>query len=229
MTRSVWLAGLLLSFGCHSLSLPNPKGPGESAQVLWQQGQEAMRQGQNEHAVALYQQSLHKDKNETRNHLSLAAAYVAQGKEDAACVHLAQFLQTNPDHPSARLYLAELLMRRGEHSHARHQFDQIIAQAQDQAQEDLNQLLHCHGRVTEIAQVTEDEYTLHLHRGIGLFLLARSLTSLGMDQNVFSSEALLCKAAAELVQARNLRPEEAKPSKPPHSPTFPPPSTAASS
>src|SRR5688572_24126269 len=102
MVRWVCLASFLVGAGCHSLSVPSRGPTVESSRTLWEKGQEAMRQGKPDQAVALYQQSLGKDENETRNHLSLAAAHMAQGNEGGACLHLTHFLAANPDHANAR-------------------------------------------------------------------------------------------------------------------------------
>jgi hypothetical protein len=62
----------------------------------------------------------------------------------------------------------------------------------------------------EIAVAEEDEYAEHLHRGIGLFLLARQQEAQGSHADP-CPEALLCRAAAELTLARIACPDEAQP------------------
>lgn len=214
MVRWLCLA-LVVTCGCHTPLMlpqrPEGRGPADSAEQLWLKGQKAMNEGQPRQAIVLYEESLRRDGTWTKNYLSLAAAHLAQGDEQAASVHLAQFLQANPEHGGARLYQAELLLKRGAHAESRCHFEQVVAAAQDTAGQNIENLLHCLGRLTEIAEAQQDEYALHLHRGIGLYVLARGLAANGMDQSVFSSEALLCKAAAELTHARNLRPDEARP------------------
>ena len=64
----------------------------------------------------------------------------------------------------------------------------------------------------EIAETLEDEYGEHLHRGIGLFLLAKQRSVAGTADEEMPPEGLLCKAAAELTQARLRRPDQARPS-----------------
>jgi hypothetical protein len=64
----------------------------------------------------------------------------------------------------------------------------------------------------EIAEATDDGYSEHLNRGIGLYLLARQRTTLPDPDGELSSEALLCKAAGELTVAHLERPDEARPS-----------------
>ena len=56
--RHVWLGLALLSLSCHSLAiLPPPANPDE-AERLWELGQAAMKQGQPDEAITLYEQSL---------------------------------------------------------------------------------------------------------------------------------------------------------------------------
>ena len=64
----------------------------------------------------------------------------------------------------------------------------------------------------EIAEAGEDGYGEHLHRGIGLFLLARQRAVLPDPEGALSSEALLCKAAGELTLAHLAKTDEARPS-----------------
>jgi hypothetical protein len=58
-----------------------------------------------------------------------------------------------------------------------------------------------------IAERTADPYGEHLHRGIGLYLLARQTT----PTDAAGDEALFCKAAGELTLAGRERPAEARP------------------
>ncbi|HVS38690.1 MAG TPA: hypothetical protein VMS17_24250, partial [Gemmataceae bacterium] len=51
----------------------------------------------------------------------------------------------------------------------------------------------------------------HLHRGIGLYLLARQQAALPEDECGYPPESLLCKAAGELILASRERPDEARP------------------
>lgn len=209
----VWLTLLLLLCGgCHAVTgLEAPEEEAPVAGQLWEKGQQAMRQGQPEEAITYYEQSLVLSPELTRNHLSLAAAYLEKGDDAAACPHLMQYVAAHPDHLVARGYLAELLLRLNRLPEARHQYEQFIACQQDQAQPDDNQLIRGHRRLMEIAEVLEDEYGEHLHRGIGLYLLARARACLPEPDGLLPTEALLCKAAGELTLARYRRPDEARP------------------
>src|SRR6185369_1316657 len=76
---------LLVCLGCQMLgcqhlgfqALPHPKELEVASDVLWQQGQEAMRAGRTEEAIGLYKKCLARKEPDPRTHLSLAAAYVA--------------------------------------------------------------------------------------------------------------------------------------------------------
>ena len=145
------------------------------------------------------------------SHLTLAAMHLEKGEDAKACDHLGKFLVTNPEHRNARFYHAELLMKLGRVKEARDEFERVIAYGQEDAAPDLNHLANCHGRVLEAAESLSDRYLVHMHRGIGMYLLALEAAKLNDDDNPFSLEALLCKAAGELATARSMRPDEARP------------------
>src|SRR5438309_8860243 len=81
------------------------------ARLLWEEGQTAMRQGRPDLAIDCYRRSLAADPHFERNHLSLAAAYLEQGREPEACAHLARYVTVRPDQLGVRLHFAELLLR----------------------------------------------------------------------------------------------------------------------
>jgi tetratricopeptide (TPR) repeat protein len=185
---------------------PAPVASSERANddQLWQAGQKAMQAGQPAQAIELYEQTGQK------NHLSLAAAYLEKGDDRAACEHLGLFLESHPEHRNARFYYAELLVKLGRHAQARAQFERVIRNEQEEAEPDLTHLLHCHTRMLEIGDALSDDYLFQLHRGIGMFLLARQRALLGDPSGELSVEGLLCKAIASLTRAQALRPREAR-------------------
>lgn len=215
-SRPVWLL-CLACVGCHFL-VPATETPtatdGQTAQAaqLWQQGQDAMQAGEPHRAIAYYEESLTKDARLRQNHLSLAAAYVEKGDDAKACEHLGLFLKTNPGHHTARFYYAALLHRLKRLPEALTQFEQAVASGQEAKPVDLAAQVQCHGRLLEIAESIEDDYLAHLHRGIGMYLLARQRQRLADPDGELPAEALLCKAVGELSLARSLRPNEARPS-----------------
>jgi hypothetical protein len=182
-----------------------------SADQQWEMGQAAMRQGRTGEAIHCYEQSLKTDVSLTRNHLSLAAAYLQEDDADRACTCLARYVEGNPDEPLIRARYAELLLRLRRFPEARVQFEQLVCEAQVHANSADLDLIHCHSRLMEIAEESDDSYHEHLHRGISLYLLARKRAELPNPEGDLPAESLLCKAAAELTLAQLQRPEEARP------------------
>jgi tetratricopeptide (TPR) repeat protein len=170
-----------------------------------------MAEGQPEQAIADFQESLRQDPTLARNHLSLAAAYLAQGNDAEAEPHLGRYLDAQPDHLVVRMNYADLLLRLGRPRDARNQLERFIADVQDHDTLARQHLVPSHSRIMEIAQGYEDHYGEHLNRGIGLYLLACRRAELPDEDGPLTVEGLLCKAAAELTLARLDRPNEARP------------------
>jgi hypothetical protein len=124
---------------------------------------------------------------------------------------MALYLQACPGHLIVRAHYAELLLRLHRAGEARTEFARFAADAQEQVDQYVKQLIHCHSRLMELAEAAEDGYAEHLHRGIGLFLLARDQQASREPDSALCPESLLCKAAAELTLARVERPDEAQP------------------
>jgi tetratricopeptide (TPR) repeat protein len=187
---------------------PELSSPG---QPDWEQGQQAMLEGKTERAIASFQQSLKQDPALARNHLSLAAAYLAEGKEQEAAEQLKQYLEAEPQHFTVREQYAELLLRLDQLEPAREQFERYDSDIQDHDDLAQQHMVHCHSRLLEIARRLDDDYALHLHRGIALYWLARQRSQISGNDEELSSEGLLCQSASEFVLARRARPDEARP------------------
>ncbi len=204
---------------CVALVLFLPALPLDSAEPAlsspglpeWEKGQKAMLEGHIEQAIAAFEQSLKQDPALVCNRLSLAAAYLAQSKEEKAAEQLKQYLNAKPDHYSVRSQYAELLLRLDQLAAAREQFERFEADIQDHETLARQHLVHCHTRLLEIATRQQDEYGIHLHRGIALYWLARQRAELTDAGDELSSEGLLCQSASEFVLARRARPDEARP------------------
>jgi hypothetical protein len=205
-----WLGLCLVCLGCQSLPSLEEQDTGSATQH-WEMGQAAMRQGRVEEAIGCYELSLVADPNFTRNHLSLAAAYLEQANTTSACGHLAQYVDANPDQLLIRARYAELLLKLRRLPEARAQFEQLVCDAQSHTGPVVPDLISWLSRLMEIAENSEDAYNEHLYRGIGLFLLARKRDTLLDSKEMLPAESLLCKAAAELTLAQLIRPEEARP------------------
>jgi tetratricopeptide (TPR) repeat protein len=135
-----------------------------------------------------------------------------QGEADRLVRCYEQSLASFPEHHVVRANYAELLLRLHRTAEARAQFERFVADVQDDPQL-AKHLVHCHSRLMEIAQEEGDDYAEHLHRGIGLYLLARERAELPDDvtEDELTVEAVLCKAAGELTVARMARRDEARP------------------
>jgi tetratricopeptide (TPR) repeat protein len=211
--RQLGIACLVCLF-YQGLAIVGPYEPpmrSEQARQLWEQGQEAMRAGEPDRAIALYYKSLEQDRARKENHLSLAAAYLQKGNEPAACAHLGLFLRSHPEHRNARFYHAELLLKLGRPGEAEGEFEQAIARTQEEPEPDLAHLVRCHTRMLEVGEALDEDYLIHLHRGIGLYLVARQRAALTDPEGELPRESLLCRATAALGRARALRPGEARP------------------
>jgi len=209
MPRHGWL--LLVSLlSASALRAAEPATP-SAGLAAWQKGQQALLEGRTEQAIASFQESLEQDHSLARNYLSLAAAYLALGQEEQAARHLDRYLRAQPDHCVVRGQYAELLLRLDHPEAAREQLEQFEVDIQDHEQMACEHLALCHSRLVDIAEAAEDEYGMHLHRGIGLYWLARQRAVLPDPKGELSSEGLLCQAACELTMAHRERREEARP------------------
>jgi tetratricopeptide (TPR) repeat protein len=190
-----------------------PRGLGQDprAKAIWETGQAALHRGNQEQAIACFEQSLKMDPSFTRPHLSLAAAYMEMGNQQAALPHLTQYVQANPDQALVRVHYAELLVRLHMINEARTQFEQFIGQAQDHPEIAPVLLIQSHSKLMELAETAEDDYAEHLNRGIGLYLLACQRAGMPAEDGPMSTEGLLCRAVQALKRAAEQQPEEARP------------------
>jgi hypothetical protein len=171
-----------------------------------------MRRGQANDAIRFYEQSLAADREQKRTHLNLAAACIECRDEVGAARHLAEYLAAFPEHHIVRAHYAALLLRLRRPREARAQYERFIADVQDDAVLSAKHLVNCHSRLMEIAEEEGDDYAEHLHRGIGLYLLASERAGLpDPEEGELSVESVLCKAAGELTMAHLARRDEAQP------------------
>ena len=145
------------------------------------------------------------------NRLRLAATCLDEGKIEEACNHLAHFVSDHPQQTLVRSRYAELLVRQRRFGEARAQFERVLADSADDGPTPTRTLVHCHRRLMELASVRDDPRAEHLHRGIGLYLLARERERIPGSDEELPAESLLCKAAAELMQAQGQNATEAQP------------------
>ncbi len=140
-----------------------------------------------------------------------AAAFYERGEDEQAIAQLEAYVAQRPEHLIARAQLAELLFRHKRWDEARLHFELFIAQAQDHEDLAFRYLIHSHSRLVEIAEGEEDEYEERLNRGIGLYLLACRRTGEADASAAPTPNALFCKAATQLQQARRCAREESRP------------------
>ncbi len=159
------------------VSLPlsaQPPATGPSpGQRAWQLGQDALERDRFDEAIGQFQLCLRLDPNLFQAHLSLAAAYLALGKEPLALPHLAHFLEARPEHFLVRLHFGELLARLNRPGEALLQLERFVREVQDYPRLAEDHLIACHTRLMEVSQDLGDDYGTHLNRGIGLYLLAK--------------------------------------------------------
>lgn len=183
----------------------------EAAEQWWTRGQDAIRSNRPDEAIRCYERSLLADPALVRNYLSLAAAYLQKGDQAGACRPLSLYVALNPEQLAIRAQYAELLVRLNRRSEAIRELRRYDMDALEQRDTNASGLVRCHRRLMELAEATHDDYSEHLHRGIGLYFLARQRAKLASDSKELPTQALFCKAAAELTLAQREQPSAARP------------------
>ncbi|MFQ3594303.1 MAG: tetratricopeptide repeat protein [Gemmataceae bacterium] len=206
---SVALLGPVLSAD----NLPTNKAAADKA---FQAGQKAMDADLFDEAIGQFQLALRLQPDHAQALLGLAATYLALGRDPDAVNPLRHYLRLHPDHFLIRWHLAEVLLRLAQPTEARQQFERYLITVQNRPHLEDDPVLRAHTRLMELARLQGDTYAEHLHRGIGLLLLAErkgELKETVKDPRELqrSIEELLCKSAAELSLARLERPQEARP------------------
>ncbi len=223
---SLVLPGLLVLGQADRTTAP----PTRNALVLWQEGQEAMKRGDIPSALRFYQESRALCPDLARVELSLAAAHLQADDQPNACGHLRRYLELEPGHWQVRQQLADLLARLGHRALACRELELMLHGAQNalgsqQNAEDesltLTHLIHGHGRLMQLAEEENQVGRYHLHRGLGLYYLAKSMPAESGLQKVSTPQAkanedlpdrqdLLLKAVKELTEASQKSPGDAK-------------------
>jgi hypothetical protein len=196
------LCGILVGFAAEDTA----------AEKAYQAGQKAMEDDRFDDAIGNFQLCLRLDASQCQAHLGLAATYLALGRDPDALIHLRHYLKAQPDHFLIRWHLAEVLLRLAQPTEARQHLERFLIAVQNRPMLEGEHVLRCHTRLMDVACLQGDSYAEHLHRGIGLLLLAQRKAETGSDAATRRAvEELLCKSAAELTLARLERPEEARP------------------
>ena len=141
--------------------------------------------------------------------LAKASDALEAGDQTLACKHVQEYAARHPESKTAGALYGEVLFKLGRHGESRVAFENAIARLDDDA--DRSMLVHCHGRLVELAAIDADDLAERLHRGIGLYLLSRDPSlddSAGED---IDAESVLCKAIFELAAAHAATPDDARP------------------
>jgi tetratricopeptide (TPR) repeat protein len=205
---SFFLAGCLLA---DDISPPLSR-----AEKAYQAGQAAMDADRFDEAIGQFQLALRLQPDHAPSYLGLAATYLALGRDPEAVPPLRQYLRLKPDHFLMRWHLAETLLRLAQPSEARQQLERYLIAVQNRPHLEGDWILRTHTRLMDVARIQGDRYAEHLHRGIGLLLLAERHADLPVSAKEKHTrqrriEELLCQSAAELTLARHDRPLEARP------------------
>jgi hypothetical protein len=140
--------------------------------------------------------------------LAQASEALEAGDQIRACKHLSEYAARNPKSKNAPTLCGEVLFKLARYGESRAQFETALARLDDDA--DLPVLVHCHGRLVELAAIDADDAAESLHRGIGLYLLSLSPSEPDEDDDA-DPESTLFKAIHELNAAHAAAPDDARP------------------
>jgi tetratricopeptide (TPR) repeat protein len=141
--------------------------------------------------------------------LTQASAALDAGDHELACRHIEQYAAAHPASKTAPTLYGEVLFKLARYGESRVAFEKAIARLDDTA--DLPILVHCHGRLVELAAIDADDLAERLHRGIGLYLLSKDPSLVDSPDEDVDAESVLFKAIAELRIAHAVAPADARP------------------
>jgi tetratricopeptide (TPR) repeat protein len=143
--------------------------------------------------------------------LPQASQALERGDHAQACELLRSYAERHPESKHARAFYAEVLAKLGKGAEASVEFEKAIARLQAEKTIDLALIVHCHGRLIDLADEDADEFHVHLHRGLGLYWLAQQKRHGDEPPDAPTTESILCKAALELTTAHAIVPGESRP------------------
>ncbi|MDB5307946.1 MAG: hypothetical protein JWO38_2148 [Gemmataceae bacterium] len=217
--RFRWLVvGTFGVVGCQTLLAPAPKAPQPVALPVptLEQNPPPMREGvQTSVSVPAAILSVKGDAaaapspTPADDPLTLAAECLVRGDQPTAAAYLDSYVRGHPDQLMFRAQLAELLLRIGRLGDAKGHFERFCADAQDATGPPKAHLVHCHTRLMEIGQRTDDRFAEVFHRGVGLLVLVQGQGIGAADEDEDEPrEEVLCQAIKALAEAAELRPTD---------------------
>jgi tetratricopeptide (TPR) repeat protein len=141
--------------------------------------------------------------------LARASDALDAGDHALACRHLEEYVTRHPESKTAPTLHGEVLFKLARYGESRIAFEKAIARLDETA--DLPILVHCHGRLVELAAIDADDLSERLHRGIALYLLSRDPSLVPSKDEDTDAESVLCKAIFELSAAHAAAPDDARP------------------
>lgn len=172
-------------------------------------GQLELRAGNTSAAITRLERSKSRDPDFAPVYLALAAAFSRQGQYDQVAENLQRYLELNPDHHVAHLYLGECLLSLGKDNEARDQFLLYTASIEtDIDREKLDRLVHAYRRLVEIADGSRDAFGVELYSGIALYFQARQAVAAAATGQPSQRREILEQAAATLQAAKTRRPND---------------------
>jgi Tfp pilus assembly protein PilF len=153
--RMFFLTSALALSGCLSTSqsaLPDPKSEHDAAIARLKAGRPAA-------GIDLLEDAVHRNPHYAPNYLALAAAWSHYRHADLVVANLRTFLELQPEHHQARLYLGEVLFDEGKREEAKGHFEAYLACANgDDARTRIHRN-HAAARLAEIAAGAGDSWS----------------------------------------------------------------------
>lgn len=144
------------------------------------------------------------------DHLRLAAERLDRADEAGAVPHLKAHLRQQPDALMVRAYLGELLLKTGNSTESKIEFEQFTCDAAGASGPAHRHLVHVHTRLMELAGQSDDAFGEQLHRGIGLILLVEQWGESGEGADAAATERTLVQAIQALKRAEAEKPGDAR-------------------
>lgn len=149
---------LILSLGCQATAVNR-----------WVAGKEDLRAGDHESAILHLSACTRQDPDFAPAYLALAAACSKQGDFPAVADNLEKYLERNPKHGVAHLYLAECLFQMNDDERSRDHYLQFIQRVLGEEPTDHDRLIHCYQRMVELAERRGDPFEEELYTGLAIF------------------------------------------------------------